>query len=274
MIQRVAFTRPLDSCTVIPIFTTQFKALLKEIVIAVQSWEEARLFIRKHRFFKWIIGPGIIYTLLFIAGMMVFWQSSNTVVSWISDRLGVEAWLQKERSAWLSFLFVMTGMMLRLILVLFYFSLFKFLILIIGSPVFAYLSEKTEAMIEGREYSFTWADLKKDVLRGTKLALRNAGWQSVYLVALIFMSLIPVIGWITPVIALMMEGYYFGVSMLDYSLARTQFSPSQSVAFTGRHKGLAIGNGLLFYVMHVIIFLAPAYAIIAATLCVHKIKDN
>lgn len=250
--------------------------MLKEIVIAVQSWEEARLFIRKHRFFKWIIGPGIIYTLLFIAGMLVFWQSSNSVVGWISHKLGVEAWLQKERSGWLSFLFVMTGMMLQLVLVLFYFSLFKYLILIIGSPVFAYLSEKTESIIAGKEeeYVFNWADLKKDAWRGTKLALRNAGWQSVYLAALIFMSLIPVAGWITPVIALLMEGYYFGVSMLDYSFARTNFTPAQSVAFTGRHKGLAIGNGLLFYVMHVIIFLAPAYAIIAATLCVHKIKDN
>lgn len=248
--------------------------MLKEIVIAVQSWGEARLFIQQNRFIKWIIGPGIIYTLLFIAGMLFFWQSSDNVVSWVSDKLGVESWLQKERSAWLSFLFVMTGMMLRLILVLFYFSLFKYLILIIGSPVFAYLSEKTEAIIAGKEHTFNWPDLKKDAFRGIRLALRNAGWQSVYLVALIFLSLVPVIGWITPIIALMMEGYYFGVSMLDYSYARAGFTPAQSIAFTGRHKGLAIGNGLLFYLMHVVIFLAPAYAIIAATLCVHKIKDN
>ncbi len=164
--------------------------------------------------------------------------------------------------------------MLRLILVLFYFSLFKYLILIIGSPVFAYLSEKTEAIIEGKEHSFNWSELKKDCIRNSKLALRNCGWQSVYLIALILLSLVPVIGWITPVIALLMEGYYFGFSMLDYSYARVNITPSQSIAFTGRHKGLAIGNGLLFYLMHVLIILAPAYAIIAATLCVHKVKNS
>jgi CysZ protein len=49
---------------------------------------------------------------------------------------------------------------------------------------------------------------------------------------------------------------------------------SQSMAFTGRHKGLAIGNGLLFYAMHALIILAPAYAIIAATLSVNKVKNS
>ncbi len=256
------------------IFTPQIKALLKEIVIAIQSWGEARQFIQRHRLFKWIILPGIIYTALFIAGMFFFWTSSDGVVSWISRQLSIEVWLQKERNEWLSFIFVMMGMMLRLILVLFYFSLFKYLILIIGAPVFAYLSEKTEAIIDNKEHSFNWKELKKDAERGMKLALRNAGWQSVYLFALLLLSLIPVIGWITPIIALLMECYYFGLSMLDYSFARVNFTPAQSVAFTGRHKGLAIGNGLLFYLMHVLILLAPAYAVIAATLSVHKVKNS
>lgn len=262
------------SCTLITIFTLQIKALLKEIVIAIQGWEGARLFIRKHRLFRWIVIPGIIYAILFIAGMFFFWRSSDTVVSWASRQLSIEAWLQKERNEWLSFLLVMTGMMLRLVLVLFYFSFFKYLILIIGSPVFAYLSEKTESIIEGKEYKFTWPDVRKDCIRSIRLDLRNCGWQSVYLFALIILSLIPVAGWITPIIALLMECYYFGFSMLDYSFARAKLTPSQSIQFTGRHKGLAIGNGFLFYVMHILIILAPAYAVIAATLSVHKIKTN
>jgi CysZ protein len=248
--------------------------LLKEIVIAVQSWGEANRFIQKHHLFKWIIIPGIIYTILFILGMFLFWQSADNVVSWASSKLGIETWLQKESSKWLSFLFVMTGVMLRLILFLFYFSFFKYIILIIGSPLFAYLSEKTEAIIEEKEYLFDWNTVKKDCIRSIKLDLRNCGWQSVYLIALILLSLVPVIGWITPVIALLMEGYYFGFSMLDYSFARINFTPAQSTAFTSRHKGLATGNGLLFYLMHIIIVFAPAYAIIAATLSVHRVKNS
>lgn len=252
----------------------QFKALLKELVIAFQSWAEAHRFIQQHRFWKWIIVPGIIYTALFIAGMIIFWQSSDNAVSWASAQLRIEPWLQQERSEWLSFFFVMMGMMLRLVLVLFYFSLFKYLILIIGSPVFAYLSEKTEAIMEGKEHSFNWSELKKDCIRNSTLALRNCGWQTVYLLALILLSLIPLVGWITPLIALAMEFYYYGFSMLDYSFARNSFSPSKSIAFIGRHKGLAVANGFLFYLMHAVVVFAPAYAIIAATLTVHKVKTS
>lgn len=164
--------------------------------------------------------------------------------------------------------------MLRLVLVLFYFSLFKYVILIIGSPLFAYLSEKTEAIIEGKVHEVNKAELKKDCIRSSKLAIRNCGYQSVYMIGLIVLCLVPVVGWITPVIALLLEGYYFGFSMLDYSFSRAGFSQKESISFTQKHKGLAIGNGLLFYLMHVVIILAPAYAIIASTLCVHKIKDQ
>jgi CysZ protein len=247
--------------------------LLKEIVIAFESWGEARRFIKSHNLFKWIIGPGIIYTLLFIVGMYFFWRSSDGVVSWASRQLQIEEWLQKVRNEWLSFIFVMNVMMLRLVIVFFYFSLFKYLILIIGSPVFTYLSEKTEAIIDGRDHVFNWKDLRKDSFRAIRLALRNAAWQSIYLIALMLLSLVPLIGWITPIIALFMECYYFGFAMLDYSFARNNYAPMQSAAFTSRHKGLAIGNGFLFYVMHILIILAPAYAIIAATLSFNRVKN-
>ena len=42
-------------------------------------------------------------------------------------------------------------------------------------------------------------------------------WQTVYIVALVFLSLVPVIGWITPLIALFVECFYYGFSMMDYS---------------------------------------------------------
>lgn len=252
----------------------QIKVLLKELVIAFQSWAGAHRFIQERRFWRWIIVPGILYTLLFIVGMIVFWRSADYAVSWASAQLRIEPWLQQKRSEWLSFFFLMTGMMLRLVLVLFYFSLFKYLILIIGSPVFAYLSEKTEAILENKEYSFNWAEIRKDCARSIRLALRNAVWQTIYLFGLILLSLIPLIGWITPLIALTMEFYYYGFSMIDYSLARNGFTGAQSIQFIGRHRGLAIANGFLFYLMHAVIIFAPAYAIVAATLTVHKVKNS
>ena len=250
--------------------------MLKEIIIAIQSYSEAHDFIRKHRLWKWIIIPGILYMLLFVVGMYFFWQSSNDAVTWISQTIGLENWLQSQRNDWLSFLFLMAGLILRIVLVFFYFSLFKYIFLIIGSPVFAYLSEKTESILEGKDFPFDMKQLMKDILRGIRLALRNTLWQTVYVVSLILLSLVPVVGWITPVIVLFVECYYYGFSMLDYSLERHKLSYAQSIVYIGRHRGLAIGNGLIFYLLHgfVVIgwILAPAYAVVAATLSLHKIK--
>jgi CysZ protein len=213
-----------------------------------------------------------------MAGMYFFWNSSDSAVTWLSKSIGLETWLQHQTNAFLNFLFLMAGIMLRLILVFFYFSLFKYLFLIIGSPVFAYLSEKTSSIIEEREFPFSFSQLMKDAVRGIRLALRNTAWQTLYAVSLILLSLVPLAGWITPLVALFVECYYYGFSMMDYSCERNNFSSTESIDFISRHKGLAIGNGLMFYLMHGVVIigwvLAPAYAVVAATLSLHRIKNQ
>jgi CysZ protein len=247
--------------------------LLKEIVISIQSYFKAHQFIKKHKLWKWIVIPGVLYMILFCIGMYFFLHSADKAVSYLSQEIGVEKWLHKQQSAALSFLFVMGGIMVRLILVFFYFSLFKYLFLIIGSPLFAYLSEKTEAIIEGKDFPFSFSQLLKDMARGIRLALRNSLWQTVYTISILILSFIPLIGWITPVISMFVECYYYGFSMLDYSCERHKLSPSESIAFIGQRRGLAIGNGLVFYLMHFIPFvgwvLAPSYAVVAATISLY-----
>lgn len=252
--------------------------MLKEIIISIQSYAEAHRFIKKHRLWKWIIIPGLIYSILFIAGIILFWNTSNMAIEFILLKTGVKSWLDRMQESWLNFLFILGQIVLRLVLLLFYFSLFKFLFLIIGSPVFAYLSEKTESIIEGRNFPFNFKQLMKDIVRGVRIALRNLLWQTVYVLSIFILSFIPLVGWVSPLIALLVECYYFGFSMLDYSSERNKLSASQSIEFIGRHKGLAVGNGLVFYLMHMIPILgwllAPSYAVIAATLSLLKARQK
>jgi CysZ protein len=252
--------------------------MLKEIIISIQSFFDAHRFINKHKLWKWIMIPGIIYCLLFVAGIVLFWESRNTVIDFFLKETGTKAWLEKMQDSWISYLFIVGQIMLWLIFLLFYFSLFKFLFLIVGSPVFAYLSEKTESIIEGKDFPFNIAQLLKDIARGIKIALRNILWQTLYIISILILSLIPVVGWIAPLIALLVEFYYFGFSMLDYSSERNKLSSAQSIEFISRHKGLAIGNGMIFYMMHFIPvlgwLLAPSYAVIAATLSLHNARKD
>jgi CysZ protein len=250
--------------------------LLKEIIIAIQSYSKAHYFIREHKLWKWIIIPGIVYTILFVVSMYFFCITANSFIEWLSLKTGLKTWLDTNGTGFLGFLFAFGGIMLWLIQMLFYFSLFKYIWLIVGSPVFAYLSEKTASIIENEVFRFDSKQFAKDISRGVKIALRNCLWQSVYMISIILLCLIPVIGWLTPLLAILIECYYYGFSMLDYSFERKKITASESVYFIGNHKGLAIGNGLLFYIIQLLPIgwvLAPTYAIVAATLSLHEVKE-
>lgn len=252
--------------------------MLKEIIIAIQAYGQAHRFILQHRLWKWILIPGLLYLVLFTFGFYGFWKSSNFAIEWALQKTHVKYWLEKEHDGLLYWLFIVGQIILRLVLLLFYFSLFKYIFLIVGSPVFAYLSEKTESIIENKEFPFSFKQLMIDIARAIRVALRNMLWQTVYVVTIILLSFIPVVGWIMPLISLFVECYYLGFSMLDYSCERNKMSAPQSIAFIGHHRGLAIGNGMVFYLMHLIPFVgwlfAPSYAVVAATLSIIEARKK
>ncbi len=244
--------------------------MLQEIIIAIQAYFKAHRFIVKNKLWKWIVIPGIIYALLFVAGFYLFWESSAHIIDYFFSKTGIKVWMQKDHGSLLRFLFIFGQVVLQLILILFYFSWFKYLFLIIGSPVFAWLSEKTESLINNKSYPFNLRQFFRDIKRGISIAIRNTLWQTVYTVSVLILAVIPVVGWATPVLALFIECFYLGFSMLDYTSERKGLSSSQSIDFIGDHKGLAIGNGMVFYLLHLLPVLgwviAPGYAVIAATL--------
>jgi CysZ protein len=250
--------------------------VLKEIIIAIQSYFKAHQFIRKHKLWKWIIIPGIVYTLLFFISMYFFFKTANNFNEWLSLKTGLKTWLDKMNNGLLGFLFTIAALTLLLIQLMLYFSLFKYVWLVVGSPVFAYLSEKTDSILQDKEYPFSFKQLLKDAKRGIKISMRNALRQTVYMVSILLLSLVPVAGLIAPLIALLVECYYYGFSMLDYSCERRKMTASESIYYIGNHRGFAIGNGLVFYFIHLLpvigwIF-APAYAVIAATFSMHEIR--
>ena len=111
--------------------------------------------------------PGIVYTILFVVSMYYFSKTANNFTEWLTIKVGLKNWLDKMQSSFLGFFFTLGGMVLWMIQMLLYFSLFKYLFLIIGSPIFAYLSEKTEAIIEGKEYPFIVFDKRTNQYAGS-----------------------------------------------------------------------------------------------------------
>lgn len=208
--------------------------------------------------------------MLFLVGFYFFIGTSTEVVSYLFEKIGVKGWLESHNQSLVKFLFLFGQIMLQLVLLLFYFSWFKYFFLIVGSPVFAFLSEKTEAIILEKEYPFILSKFLKDVWRGIRIAFRNLFWQTLFTISVLLLSLVPVAGWIAPLLSLAIECYYLGFSMLDYTSERRGYSVPDSIDFINKHKGLALGNGIVFYLLLALPVIgwviAPGYGVVAGTL--------
>lgn len=202
--------------------------------------------------------------------MYFFSKTTNSFIEWLSLKTGLKVWLDKTHSGFLGFLFTLAALNIWIIQMMFYFALFKYLWLIIGSPIFGYLNQKTTALSSYHSNeTVKSAAVWKDMRRGTVVALRNLIRQTAVLIAIAFVALIPVVGLVAPLFALFAECYFYGYSMLDFNCERKKLTVAESAFFISNHKGLAVGNGIVFYLCHLVPvlgwILAPSFAIIAAT---------
>jgi CysZ protein len=239
---------------------------LREVLAAIQSFGKAHDFVRKHHLWKWILIPGLLYCLLFLLGIYFVWSYSGVLVNYVLDLFELKNWIIELENRFINFLFLLVGFAIRVVFVL--------LFLILGSPYFAFLSEKTEAILEGREFPFSAAQFFKDIMRGLRIAGRNFFYQTGLMLLIALLAFIPIIGWLTPMIGFFVECYFFGFTMMDYTFERKRWRVKESVQYINAHKGMAVGNGMVFYGLLFIPIagwiLAPAYSVIAATIHLHQ----
>lgn len=252
--------------------------MLKELILSIRAYFYAHRFILQHRLWKWMIIPGILYAFLFVLGMNYFSQTSSAFIEWIILRTGLKTWLDSISSDWLGFFITMGSFWLWFTLLLFYFALFKYLFLILFAPFFSYIHLRIESLRTNVDFKLNKEEYKKLIKRAIVLNVTNLLWQTVYLIPIVLICTLPLIGWFTPILTILMECYFVGYAMLDYGLATEKTSKIASAAYVGHHKGLPIGNGIVFYLLHLFPIIgwmvAPFYALVAAQLNTQEVKDN
>ena len=158
-------------------------------------------------------------------------------------------------------------------------SFYKFVFLAVASPLYAYISEKGAEKYKGVTYPFVLSQFIKDIIRGVRVSVRNLFKQLFLTILLFILSFIPVVGLIFSFFILMLDAYYYGFAMLDYSCERDKKTVAQSIRFIRAHRGLALGNGLVFYGSMVllpvigVIFVAPISSI-AAMISYFKVNEQ
>ncbi len=252
--------------------------MLKELILAIRAYFSAHRFIVQHKLWKWMIVPGILYAYLFVLGMNYFSQSSSFFIESIILKTGLKSWVDTLNNDLIGFFITMGSFWLWFTLLLFYFALFKYLFLILFAPFFAYLHLRIDAIKNETAFVFNSKAYRKLIARALLLNVTNLLWQTVYLIPIVIICTLPIIGWFTPIFTILIECYFLGAAMLDYNLASEQKNKVAAAAYVNNHKGLPIGNGLVFYLLHFIPIIgwmtAPFYSLIAAQLNTQEVKDN
>lgn len=183
----------------------------------------------------------------------------------------------------------------QLLLLIMLFKLNKYIVLILLPPVLSRISEKTEEHIAGTTYKFSFMRFWEDIKRSLRIVLNNFLWEAGLLLAFVFLMLIiPQMRPAYPYYSFIIGFYFYGFSMIDYSIERRRMSMEASKKFIRKHMGLAVSIGLVYSALFLLnidfgwftehtvlknvnvnigVIFAPIICVVAATMGVHKIVD-
>lgn len=140
---------------------------------------------------------------------------------------------------------------IKIILPIIFFALFIFIggtiVNILMSPIYTFLSEKTETILTGKEFPFDFKQTLKDVWRAIIIALRNTAKQLSLTVLCLLLNFIPVVGSVASIILIfIINAYYFGYGFMDYTYERWRLSPKDSRKETHKLKFITFATGAVY----------------------------
>lgn len=183
----------------------------------------------------------------------------------------IKAWLNGARGT-------VVAWILRLAVGYLLFIANKYIVLVLLSPLLAYASERTEEILTGRRFPFSWMQLMKDALRGALIAMRNGILELAITIGIWFLTLfVPLLTPISVIALFFVSAYFYGFSMFDYVFERRRMRIGESVRAVNSRLGLVIANGSIFSLLMKIpligLMFAPVMAAIGAVLATVN-KEN
>lgn len=258
---------------------------IRELVLGGTMYLKAFKFILKNKLYFYYLAPlaiGIAFWTIGLVGIAFFTEwLSGIYKNWFGvtvDTSSIE-WIKNYQDLFNQAGQVFIIIVLKLVMLYLVYKLNKYIMLILISPVLAYLSERVESILTGKEFPFDWGLFISDVWRGVRIALRNMFLEiGLILITWLVTFFIPLLLPFSTVFLLLVSAYYYGFSMMDYTNERKRLKLSESVRYIQRHKGFAVGNGLTFHLILLIPFLgtviAPITAAVAATLGALEMDQN
>jgi CysZ protein len=259
----------------------------RQIGIGFNGYFKALNLLFTKGFMKYMLFPLLLNILIFSVGLGFIKElaelASDSFVNWIHISKG-DFWGAETLGRFSK------GLVAVLVYVTFLFIFMYFggyLIIIILSPVFSFISEKTEHVLTDHayDYPFSFKQLMIDILRGLGIAIRNVTFETLIMIAVFIGGIIlSFLSWAGVIFMFFVSSFFYGFSYMDYSNERYKRNIKESVKFMRKYKWVAIVNGSLFAVVLFIPYIGVALSafisvisVIAATVSmveIRKIEDS
>lgn len=254
----------------------------KQISIGFKGYFKALDLLFSKGFMKFMIFPLLLNIAIFTLGLTQLDELAKPLRDNFINYVNIE-----DATFWgASFLQgTLSGIITILVYVLFFiaFAIFGgYLIIIILSPLFSIISEKTERVLsnDDLDYPFVLKEFIGDIFRGVGIALRNVLFElGILILVFIFGLILSFISWIGAIFMFLISAYFFGFSYMDYTNERDRLSIKESVVFMRKYKWVAIINGSLFALVLFIPYIGIALSafvaiisVIAGTVSMFEIK--
>ncbi len=258
----------------------------KGLKTGINNYSKGFKFIFHHHLGYYFLFPLLLNIALFILGYVSILSLSSHFFTIFSSWTHMDSWEFWGAGFISKAILIILHLVIRILFIITFAYTGGYSIVIILSPVYACLSEKTEKILTGNDYPFSFIQFIKDIWRGIMLAIRNFAIEMILTIGLFILSFIPLVGLFTGITLFIITSYFYGFSFIDYSLERRKMDLKTSVSFVKENKGIAIGNGLIFAFILLIPYIGvllsgfiSIISVVAATIstiecCVKNNKNN
>jgi len=239
--------------------------MIKDFIQGFTAFATAHKIINKYHLWSYLILPGLLsvaYVLLLIILGSIYFSEFSAYIT--------ENWLPDFMTG--SVMIIITDILLWILLLLTGYMTYKHVVLIIFSPILSHLSEKVEQLVFSQPApAFSINHMINDIIRSLLINSRNLWFTIIFSLLSLLLIFIPVIGAVASTIFLfLIQSYYGGFGLIDYTLERKRFSVKDSIQFAKTNKALVngIGSGFMILLLIPVVgwFLAPAYGTVTATI--------
>lgn len=205
--------------------------------------------------------PGMVAILL----MMLFYFLSTKISFSLFNQLSTMV----DLDSYNKLAFYLIKFLVLIIVFMVYFLIYKGIILIILSPFLSYISEKVEEQVEHRDLIFTIKQNIRFITRGAIVSSKYLIFEISGMIVIVLLGFIPIFNLLSPLLLLILEGFFAGASLMDYTLERREMNATASFAFARKNFLFTTVNGIIFILFLMLpivgIFMAPLVSCVAVT---------